>query len=173
MCAVHYNRHWRGIAVDAPVIERGGRMAWIREHVTHEGDDCLIWPFRKHKSGGGSVFFDGRYQMVSRVMCLLAHGEPPTSDLYALHSCGNGHLACAHPKHLRWGTQYENMQDAIGHGTTTRGIKNARATLTDGEVRKIRERGAVEPYKVVAKDFNVTPAAVGLIVRRDRWGWLK
>lgn len=173
LCGSHYLRLHRGADVDAPMIYRGGRMAWIREHVTYVGDDCLIWPFRKHKSGGGSVFFEGRYQMVSRVMCLLAHGEPPTPDLYALHSCGNGHLACANRNHLRWGTQYENMQDAIGHGTTTRGEKNAQATLTADDVRRIRSMKGSATYKEIAPMFGITKSAVGLIMRGERWGWLK
>ena len=31
------------------------------------------------------------------------------------HACGNGE--CSNPKHLYWGTRYENIQDAKNHGT--------------------------------------------------------
>ncbi len=34
-----------------------------------------------------------------------------------LHACGNG--KCSNPRHLYWGTQKENIHDAIEHGSHT------------------------------------------------------
>lgn len=47
----------------------------------------------------------------SRISCFLAHGEPPHPSAKSLHSCDNP--PCCNPNHLRWGTQKENVADAI------------------------------------------------------------
>lgn len=47
----------------------------------------------------------------SRLSCFLAYGPPPTNDHRALHSCDNP--PCCNPGHLRWGTQKDNVADAI------------------------------------------------------------
>ena len=41
---------------------------------------------------------------------------------------------------LLWGTQVQNMQDALRHGTDTRGERNGRAKLTQLESNEIRKR---------------------------------
>jgi hypothetical protein len=53
-----------------------------------------------------------------RLMCQLAHGDPPTPDHIAAHSCGRGHEGCVNPNHLSWKTYSENELDKRVHGTT-------------------------------------------------------
>lgn len=173
MCAVHYNRHWRGADVDVQIVHRGGPSAWIADHINHSGDECLPWPFQRNNMGYATVSVAGKKRSAARVMCEARHGPPPSPSHDTAHSCGKGHEGCMNAAHLSWKTRVGNMQDAIDHGTTTRGEKNTQAVLTKNDVIEIRAMGTIAPYKVVAKAFNISTSAVGLIVRRERWGWLK
>lgn len=171
MCGAHYLRHFRGADVNAPMKRRGAPRAWIESIIHYDGDECRFWPFARRK--GYAIVADGKgiNRSAARVVCRLIHGDPPDESMDTAHACGNGHLGCMTPRHLSWKTHAGNMQDAIGHGTTTRGEKNAQSTLTSSDVLGIRAMAGV-PYKVIAAKFSVTPSAVGLIMRRERWGWL-
>lgn len=55
-----------------------------------------------------------------------------------------------------------------------RGTRNGNAKLTAADVLAIRARVVSgETQRAVADEFCVQQAAVGKIVRRERWGWLK
>src|SRR5690349_16534473 len=73
--------------------------------------DCLKWPFADDGKGYGVIKVDGRQQYAHRIMCTLVNGEPPTELHETAHSCGNGHLGCVHPGHVRWATRAENHAD--------------------------------------------------------------
>ena len=76
------------------------RMEWLRDHVSFEGDECLIWPFTRMSGYAGHITIDGHQQYACRVMCGLAHGPAPTPRHETAHSCGNGVEGCINPKHL-------------------------------------------------------------------------
>lgn len=142
---------------------------WIEAHVGYEGDDCLIWPLRRNRNGYGSVRSGGVNMMANRYMCLLAHGEPPTPEHQSAHSCGNGHLGCVNPRHLRWATVKENMADMVEHGTVPQGERNGHAKLTEDDVREIkRSRGKVT-QRELAKRFGVGHANIAQIQRGFSW----
>ncbi len=170
-CATHYIRFWRTGEAGGPIAWRGGPLVWLKKHVGHDGDECLIWPFERNNRGYAVISRRGRKTSAARMMCSMAHGEADAPEIDTAHSCGNGDQGCVNPGHVRWASRSENMQDAILHGTTTRGTKNARAALTEREVRAIRGMAGT-PYREIAQQFGVTPSAVGLIMRRERWGWL-
>ena len=77
-------------------------------------DECWPWMAKsKHHKGYGVMRISsvGRNVVASRISCILAYGEPPEGVKNALHSCDNP--PCCNPNHLRWGTQKDNVQDAI------------------------------------------------------------
>lgn len=128
-CASHYarSRTPKGVQPEIPLRRFGQAAKWLLAHVDHQGDDCLIWPRWRGGNGYGFVVASvvgsskavksGQMNIVaSRAMCILAHGDPPTDAHLAAHLCGNGHLGCVHPQHLRWATQAENMADKVLHG---------------------------------------------------------
>ncbi len=106
---------------------------WMIAHVDYAGDDCLAWPFALKSDGYGQLMFRGKNTRAHRVMCMLAHGEPPHPGYLACHSCGKGREACVNPRHLRWASAYENMADKITHGTHNRGERHVFAQLSDEE----------------------------------------
>ena len=83
--------------------------------VPFDGDGCLLWPFQISTTGYGRLEVNGKKKIASRYVCELAHGEPPTRQHEAAHSCGNS--KCVNPKHLRWATHTENEADKLVHGT--------------------------------------------------------
>lgn len=149
-------------------------MEWIYNvAMTYEGDECLVWPHGQDGNGRGSVVFDGKTTRAHRVVCELAYGRPEDDSLNALHSCGNGHLGCVTKRHLRWGTQLDNVADSIAHGTFARGEDSGNAKLIEVDVqmnRFLADKGF--PQTRIAKKFGVSAGQIGKIVHRLKWAWL-
>ncbi|WP_299813508.1 hypothetical protein [Tardiphaga sp.] len=148
-------------------------MKFLLDNISFDGDECLIWPFaRGGTRGDGLATFRGKQTSANYVMCILAHGEPPTPKHESAHSCGRGHDACVNPKHLRWATRKENLADRLIHGTHNRGEQGSAAKLCIAEVREIRKlRGALGQKEIAAR-FGVTKAAIHSIQVRKNWAWL-
>ena len=152
--------------------ERGAPMKWIIDHVDHDGDECLIWPFFRVKGRGyGRI---GR-EFAHRVMCMKVHGAPPSALHQAAHSCGKGHEGCVNPKHLRWDTAKGNNADRIVHGTDGARERNPSVKLSPDQVTKIKAlagtrrcRGRFTQYQV-AEMFGVSQSQVSAIVRGASW----
>jgi hypothetical protein len=89
-------------------------LQFLIKNRNHVGDACLLMPFAG-KTVRSTVYHRGRASQASRVMCIIAHGEPPAPDHVARHLCGNGHLSCVNPAHLAWGTPEQNVRDDAAH----------------------------------------------------------
>lgn len=135
-------------------------------------DKCLIWPFACSGTGYASFHWCGCYRLVCPLVCEAVHGPRPSIKHDAAHSCGNGHLGCVNPQHLRWATRKENMKDTIEHGTTNRGERQGHSKLTEEQVKHIRRLRNVMKGRDVAKKFGIDPSTVCQIQKRDRWEWL-
>ena len=74
---------------------------------------------------------------------------------------------------LAYGTATENNRDKIDHGTSSKGVKNPRAKLTEEQVSYIYDvlRGVADADEV-AKIFDVHPSAVYRIWNGKYWGHL-
>lgn len=135
-------------------------LQWIKDHIEYPHEYCLIWPFgRDGTTGRGSLQYEGRSQYAHRIMCLLAHGEPPTSAHQAAHSCGNGHLGCANPSHLEWKTISENHMDTSRHGRWTYVAKK----LTAEQVAEIRALQGKELQRSIAERYGVSAPTISHI----------
>lgn len=78
--------------------------------------ECITWPRGRNEGGYGMASWEGKAVIVSRKVCELTWGPPPTDVPYiAAHSCGNGHLGCVNPNHIRWATSVENGAEASLH----------------------------------------------------------
>jgi hypothetical protein len=116
-CNAHYLRLIRNDNAAIGNTERGEPLNWLDSVVTTSELECIFWPFAKKPSGQGRVKFRGATYYPHRLMCEIAYGEPPSAKHVAAHSCGNGHLACVNPRHLRWATMAENISDKKIHQT--------------------------------------------------------
>lgn len=173
LCVAH---HHRALRHGDPTIRKsaanGELFAWIKAHVDHVGDECLPWPFARKSNGYGKVVVDGAQIVASRMMCILAHGEPPTPRHEASHSCGKGHEGCMNPGHLRWDTPEGNQADKVLHGTDNRGEKQWKSKLTEADVLEIRSLLGIVPQSEIAKRFGIDPSSVSNIKSGKNWGWL-
>lgn len=159
----------------------GAINVWIRENASHTGEACLPFPFYRNPNGYGIVWTDRKHRIgAHRLMCLQAHGGPPTPDHEAAHSCGKGHDGCCNPRHLRWATRSENQKEAVAHGrkftrpvVQAKGEKHGRAKLSESDVRHIRQ--AVSERTATAKElalsFGVHPSTISLAINKN-WAHL-
>ncbi len=145
---------------------KGRARQWIVDHADHEGDACLVFPFsRNAQNGYGQFGHNGENHYAHRYMCELVNGPPPTPEHEAGHKCGRGDEGCCHPKHLRWVTKSENMQDSIAHGTGKRFKPGSRyrPSLTPAQVNEIKElRGAMTQDRI-ADQFGISAPMVRAI----------
>lgn len=172
-CDAHYQR-WRkhGDPLGGRT-ENGAAMDWLLAHLNTKSDECVAWPFARDRNGYGRLHFRGKLSFAHRVMCELAHGEPPTEKHHAAHSCGKGHLGCVNPKHLRWATRVENEADKGCHGTLSRGEYHPQSKLSAANVLEIRQILKNEGASKIAKSFGVQPQTISAIKHRKSWAWLE
>ncbi len=137
-CKKHYSR-WRlhGDPYRYIRAAAGEAIAKIYEVQGTAHDECVTWPFSRHGDGYGRIVWGGTAMSPARATCMVAHGRPPSPVHQVAHSCGKGHEGCYNPKHLRWATPKENSHDRVIHGTSGAGEENARARLTNKQVRQI------------------------------------
>lgn len=171
-CVAHYKRWSRHGDPMAGTAPNGAKLRWLEEHTCYAGDDCVRWPFPALPSGYCHIHFNGQSTLASRVMCILAHGQPPTRVHQAAHSCGNGRRGCLNPRHLRWATKMENESDKFVHGSTARGERQGSSVLTREQVREIRRLSGSLLQREIAARFGVHRQHIGRIISRMRWAWL-
>lgn len=121
LCSRHYHRWERHGDPLAGGTTRGEPARYLAQVVLpYAGDECLTWPYSRMKNGYANHTHEGRTVVLSRLVCNLVYGAPPTPRHEAAHSCGNGHLGCVNPRHLCWKTHTENEADKLIHGTRRR-----------------------------------------------------
>jgi hypothetical protein len=149
-------------------------MRWIHGFALHhDSDECLIWPFCKSSKGYGRIWNAGKEVVVSRYVCELVHGSPPTPEHEAAHSCGNGDEGCVSPSHLSWKTSAGNAADKLSHGTHIRGERHASAKLTENEALAIMALKGADTQRNLAERFGVSRQAISKIHTGHNWAWLQ
>ena len=129
--------------------------------------ECRLWTGALCK-GYGSVWFDGRSQLVHRVIYELTRGVKLDSSQLVCHSCDT--TRCCRPEHLWIGTHADNLHDAYAKGRKSpnaipryaraRGLENAKARHPDAVVRGVRDHFAEHRSMAsAAKAYGVTYAA--------------
>lgn len=150
-------------------LRRGGFLErfWARVEVT---DSCWLWRGRCGNTPYGQIGI--RYNQVvyaHRLSFELATREPVPPGLFVLHRCDTPR--CVRPDHLFLGTLADNSADCIAKGRVARGERNGTSALTDDQVLRIRARyvpGRVK-QRDLAREFGVTQATVGRVVRGELW----
>lgn len=177
LCNKHYLRkkmHGSEFASVRAKAEDGEASRFLQEiALKHVGDQCLTWPYAKSAGGYGQFYENGETLYVHRRICELINGSAPSTDHWALHQCGNGHLACCSPKHVYWGSRQQNKDDELRHGVRNRGIRQGHAKLTADNVREIRRLRDQMTQKAIGERFGVSDSTIRQIFRGNNWGWLK
>jgi hypothetical protein len=153
----------RNITIDGTCYEY-----LVRTVLSHNSDECLIWPFNK-VFGYGVVFIPGEGHVakrVHRVAYRLAHGHYPEHD--GCHTCDNP--SCYNPRHIFDGTDKDNFRDMIAKGRSLRGERNRAAILTEANVRSARmEFAAGASRSELAKKYGVSTHTIKKAVYGYTW----
>lgn len=145
----------------------GTAKKWLEDHVDHVGDDCLIWPFVRWSSGYG--FFGLPPTGAHRYMCELKNGPPPTPQHQAAHSCGRGHDACVHPKHLSWKTNAENQVERYQHSGPVKRTKISPAQVDEIRILKGREKTSLTAKRYGISETTVRDIQSGRSARTSKY----
>lgn len=76
-------------------------------------DECWEWTGTVSGSGRPQIIWNRKTRQATHISLLL-DGRPRKDELFALHRCDNP--MCVNPGHLWWGTQKENIRDALAKG---------------------------------------------------------
>lgn len=128
---------------------------------------CWFWTGAAGAQGYGFIKRkDGAQLRAHRVAYELVH-DPIPDGLQACHRCDNPR--CVRPSHLFLGTAKDNAADMVAKGRSARlvGERNGAARLTRQDVETIRAEDGL--YHDLARRFRVSPSAIGLIKRGERW----
>lgn len=176
-CAVHYQRWHRygdpNLGRDAKTQPNEAQTFFRTAVLTHDGDECLLWPFSRDTFGYAQLYWDGRVRRVHSILCAIKNGARPSPKHEAAHNCGKGHLGCVNQHHLRWDTRLGNQADRKRHGTHINGERHGSAVLTESQVREIRSLKGVEPLGDIAGRYGVSKQHISDIHLGKRWGWLE
>jgi hypothetical protein len=142
---------------------------WLLDRVDYDGSDCLIWPFSRLPSGRGNFGYEGKQYQAHRYMCELVNGPPPTLEHETRHTCGRGHDACVHPRHLIWGTRTENERDKVAHGRASWQAGRSRFKLTVDQVHKIRADYPATTVAELARVYSVSESNIRKILKFETW----
>jgi hypothetical protein len=165
-CCAHYQR-WRhyGDPLTPNKDKRGEARRFYTEVVlTHDGDDCLIWPYWKGGRGYARMDDKGKMRPVSRMVCEHVNGPPPSSKHETAHSCG--HKGCVNWRHLRWATSRENAADKISHGTWGK-------TITEETAREMLSLKGLRSVNEISERFGVHPSFVYKLFKGTTWRHLQ
>lgn len=164
-CSIHYGRMKQTGQPNLRKTAPGVPKQWLLDNSSYDGDECLRWPFAKGKEGYGA--FNGKFgRSAHREMCAIVNGPPPEGKkLVAAHSCGNGHLGCVNPKHLRWDSFTENSRDVVRH-------RGGKMKINEDDVREIRKLRNEITQENIGKIFGISRRTVGRILSGKSLSWV-
>jgi hypothetical protein len=142
---------------------------------------CSTKPWKKMKPTPGSHKYptvklkrsDGRSITESvHSLVLRTFAGPPKKDQVCRHL--NGDRSKADLANLQWGTQQENLNDQLIHGTRLRGSQRHNAKLNDMSILVIRElfRDGIF-QRVIAASYDVDQSTISNIVHGKSWSHLR
>ena len=159
--------------------EKQHRNFWKKINIGNP-DECWKWSASKLKAGYGVFKLDGKMQLAHRIMFQIHNSDvdidipDPTRPgflISVMHTCD--HPWCVNPKHLKLGTQVDNMQDRDRKGrgikghTWNRGEKHGRSKLTWAKVRDIRQSDKTSAE--LAKEYGVNKSTIYRIINNEYW----
>lgn len=171
LCVAHYHRLTRYGDPLGGGPRRPPRGAVLSYALKHMLEGCSFpWPFSTCGAGYPQARLDGRRILVTRYICELVHGPPPSPHHETAHDCNNP--SCFHAWCLRWATTVENNADKLIHGTHNRGERHNNVKLTEIDVRRIRALGITTSRACIARQFGISTSHACSIIKRRSWTWL-
>jgi hypothetical protein len=162
-------------------ISQQKKKTWVQRtrqfwrHVLIKGfDEC--WPWLGACNGAyGQTLFDTPFGTLYRahtIAFFLATGVYPGGSVIR-HTCDNP--PCCNPRHLKKGTQLDNVLDKVAKGRQARGQDSGNAKLTNFDVLCIRRLYAVYGLSkgCIGRIFGTDRKNIFFILRGSTWKHLK
>jgi hypothetical protein len=150
--------------------KHGEGMAFLRDAINRDTDECILWPFGKYRHNGyGAIYYEKRNRCVHRVALIITTGEDP-AGMDAAHSCNV--RACVNVRHLSWKTRLANTHDKFAHGTMTRGRACWKNVFSEEQVLEIVSLLGVVSQRKIAERYGVTQQGISDIATGRNWSWL-
>ncbi len=135
-------------------------------------DGCWLWTAYRTRDGYGILQVGNRPVLAHRLALSRALDRTLTREELALHSCDRP--ACVNPKHLRTGTDADNVKDRDDRARrrAPKGTLNGRAELTEQDVREIRAiltQPSRPTFTEIARTFGVSKPTISHINARRTW----
>lgn len=128
---------------------------------------CWNWALSKDKDGYGRVRRNGKAYGAHRYALMEYLGRELLDGCVCLHLCDNP--SCVNPKHLKEGTQSENMKDCISKGRGgNRGNSTGRPSAIpwkEQKVAKVKELSLSMKPKEVSETLGVDVKWVRMIMQ--------
>jgi hypothetical protein len=146
---------------------------WRLVNRTDDPDGCWEYTGQRDKYGYGRIGIFYKEYFAHRIAYMASKGNIP-EGMKILHTCDNP--PCCNPRHLKPGTQADNIRDAAQKGRLVipnpiRGQDHPYTNLTDDQViemRRIHAEGGIT-YVELGKMFGITTSSARYIVIRKRW----
>lgn len=148
---------------------RGAAIQFLKALAADSPANCVIWPFFKDRNGYGRLGYQGKGYWAHRLVCELAHGQAPSADHEAAHSCGHGKDGCVNPRHLAWATRTRNQLDRRIHGTKAHSGYRWHPKLTPVDVIQIRKYKGPMTQAELASTFGVSDATIRDVRSGKSW----
>ena len=114
---------------------------------------CINWTGAMDGRGYGVRRINKKVVKAHRAALAEAEGiDIPPPSVKCLHSCDNP--VCVNPDHLRWGTQFDNVQDAVKRGRLRKKLTIAQHASIKTDTRLGR---------VIAAEYGITEGTVSRI----------
>lgn len=142
-----------------------GRVASTRAQNTRPAQ--IITPYI-HPNGYAYCRTGKIVRALARLVCDAHHGPAPFHDAVTRHLDGNPRND--RPENLAWGTQKDNVADAIRHGTLPRGSNHGRAKLTETDAAAIlirRHNG--DTYRTLRAAYGVSLHTIRELTTGRTW----
>jgi hypothetical protein len=135
----------------------------VRERILRSAINTVGYPFVSVHEGARQV------TLTIHQLVLAAFGPPkPYSNARVRHK--DDDKLNPHIDNLEWGSQLDNMQDAIRNGRIPRGEARSNAKLTPDKVLELRSLAATGMnYSDLGRKFGVSPASCRDILLGKSW----
>lgn len=150
-------------SIGRKITKRGEPIRFIESAVHSDTDQCILWPYAKDEIGYGKIIINKKKYRAHRLVLTLCKGP---NELDVLHGCLN--KSCVNPRHLRFGTEKENIEDARKDGTLAIGSKIGCSKLKEEQIPTILEDKRT--LREIAKDYGVDHKTIHRI--KSGQGWL-
>lgn len=116
--------------------------------------------------GYGSILYNKKVIGAHVMSWFFTKGSWP--KYFLLHSCDNP--LCVNPRHLREGTQQENMLEAIARGRMKIGEDRSFSKLNNFQVLEIKKliSDGISP-NIIANSYNVASGTIYSIKNEKSW----